>query len=170
MIQKNIIGFEKYKVTDRGDIIGTNNKILSKSKNNDGYYYVTLCKDGKNKRKTIHRLVAIHFVENTHNKPIVNHKDGNKKNNHWTNLEWCTQKENMQHAKNVLGIDFGKGKEKVIGELNGRSKLNKIQVDMIKCLNKNGFSRKDISESFNISRSHVRKIILGIKWNKSSEV
>lgn len=46
----------------------------------------------------IHRLVALAFVPNPENLPDINHKDLNKQNNHWTNLEWVTHKQNMHHA------------------------------------------------------------------------
>lgn len=53
---------------------------------------------GRRKRIFAHRLVALQFIDNPHNKPCVNHIDGNKLNNHFTNLEWCTFEENNRHA------------------------------------------------------------------------
>lgn len=69
----------------------------------NGYVYVWLNENGKGYNKRIHRLVAETFIPNPKNKPQVNHKDGNKQNNHYSNLEWCTNRENVIHAyKNKL--------------------------------------------------------------------
>lgn len=59
---------------------------------------VILCKDGSQKRKVIARLVAEAFIPNPHRKPCVNHIDHDPTNNRVSNLEWCTHKENTQHA------------------------------------------------------------------------
>lgn len=59
---------------------------------------VNLWRNNKGKYFTIHRLVAMHFIDNPNNKPIVNHIDGNKLNNNVENLEWTTYGENNQHA------------------------------------------------------------------------
>lgn len=65
------------------------------------YLLVTLYKNGDRKTLLVHRLVATAFHQNLENKPEVNHKDGNKRNNNDWNLEWNTCKENTQHAHNI---------------------------------------------------------------------
>jgi hypothetical protein len=68
-----------------------------------GYLRIQLSNNGLKKNHFVHRLVAEAFIENIENQPIVNHKDGNKKNNFYKNLEWCDNSENQLHAyKNEL--------------------------------------------------------------------
>ena len=89
---KVISGFEEFEISNAG-LIRKGEAIL-KPYNHRGYKRIKI--NGKN--KLIHRLVAEHFIPNPHNKPQVNHKDTNKKNNHDWNLEWVTNQENVQHA------------------------------------------------------------------------
>lgn len=74
-------------------------RILKPSLIGNGYPAVIITQ-GKAIRKcyTIHKLMALAFIPNPENKSSVNHKDGNKTNNHIDNLEWMTSKENVQHA------------------------------------------------------------------------
>ena len=73
-------------------------KILVPALNNNGYSYVNLCKNGKTKKEYVHRLVAMAFIENPENKPMVNHKDEVKTNNVVDNLEWCSAQENINYG------------------------------------------------------------------------
>ena len=68
-----------------------------------GYKTVDLAYPNKRKKAPIHRLVAEHFINNPYCKPCVNHIDGNKHNNHVSNLEWVTHSENEKHSYKILG-------------------------------------------------------------------
>lgn len=68
-----------------------------------GYSYVDLYfEGGKKEFWLVHRLVAKLFVQNPENLPQVNHKDGDRSNNHYSNLEWVSASENQKHAYKVL--------------------------------------------------------------------
>ena len=73
-------------------------RILKPVPNSFGYLFVNLCKDGKVKAFTVHRLVAEAFIDNPNNYKEVNHKDENKTNNIVTNLEWCDRKYNCNYG------------------------------------------------------------------------
>lgn len=108
-IWKDINGYEGlYQVSNTGKVkslVGWNGrkyvpreKILSKTKTSTGYYKVELAKCKTKKSFKVHRLVAMAFIPNEESKPHINHKDGNPLNNNVDNLEWCTPKENIEHA------------------------------------------------------------------------
>ena len=82
-------------------------RIIKPSLKKNGYLSIKLFKDGKRKYYLVHRLVAENYLTNELNFPQVNHKDANKINNHFTNLEWCTAKENILHSK-FLGLQKSK--------------------------------------------------------------
>lgn len=74
---------------------------------NNDYLQAVLCSNGKPKSFLVHRLVAIHYIDNPEDKPYVNHIDGDKQNNKVENLEWSTPSENMHHSYHVLGNTGG---------------------------------------------------------------
>lgn len=75
-------------------------KILKLQINRRGRVLVRI--GDKNKKSYIvHRIIAKTFIDNPSNLPVVNHIDGDATNNRVNNLEWCTQKENIYHSRNV---------------------------------------------------------------------
>lgn len=74
-------------------------KVMKPYPSDWGYLKTCLTRDSEYKRHIfIHRIVAIEFIPNPDNLPEVNHMDGVKTNNVWTNLEWCTNDKNLEHA------------------------------------------------------------------------
>lgn len=120
--------------------------------NRNGYLRYSIYVFGKRKFFFVHRLVLKTFnpVEGMENLQ-VNHIDGDKKNNHLENLEWCTQSENQRHAFR-MGLISRKGTKNSACKLNERD-VQDI-VDML--LAKRPY--KEISQKFNISKNTVAAI------------
>lgn len=96
---KDIIGYEGlYTIDEYGNVYDKNGRCLRPYITNKGYKAIDLFKDGIRKKYLIHRLVAMHFVPNPNNHPIVLHKDNVKLNTHYTNLKWGTYSENNSQA------------------------------------------------------------------------
>lgn len=107
-IWKDVVGYEgSYQVSNLGRVKRikhtTKNyffseRIVNQYVNMNGYMMAPLSKDGKDKHKAVHRLVAQAFIPNPNNLQCVNHKDENKQNNNVENLEWCTKKYNTNYG------------------------------------------------------------------------
>src|SRR5574344_690819 len=97
---KDVYNYEElYAVDESGNVLSKHSgKILKASIDKYGYSLVHL-RDGKNSRSAkVHRLVAIAFIPNPENKPTVDHVNGDKRNNHISNLRWATQSEQQLNA------------------------------------------------------------------------
>lgn len=113
-IWKDVIGYEgHYQVSNIGNVRSLDRKVknfkgefntLRKGRSmplhvhHKGYFKVALTKEHIFKQKFVHRLVAIAFIPNPEGKPCINHRDGNRQNNVLSNLEWCTNYENIRHS------------------------------------------------------------------------
>jgi len=99
---KDIDGYEQlYQISNTGKIKSKRSgKVLKNIMTKDGYYRICLCNGGQ-KMFLVHRLIAIHFIDNPENKPCINHINGIKSDNSIGNLEWVTHSENLIHAYNI---------------------------------------------------------------------
>lgn len=114
-----------YKVSNLGNVMsfkGKKPKLLKPFNNGKGYLQVCLRNNNKSKNFQIHRLVAQAFLQNPNNCPVINHKDENPLNNNVNNLEFCTQKYNL---------NYGTRNERVSKALTNRKDLSKtiLQFD-----------------------------------------
>jgi hypothetical protein len=162
-----LIDWDRYSVSEDGDVIplcgpkkGSPFKRMAHS---GGYHQVQLkFKDGKLQKCYLHRVVAYHFLDNPDNLPEVNHIDGDKTNNHVSNLEWCTRKGNAQHA-----LKNGLLSEKTFlpnGELNKKSKVKDSEVYAIRGMHRMGLTQKALAEHFCLDPSTVSNIVTGRTW------
>lgn len=111
--------FGKYEVSSLGGVRNSlTRRMLTQTKDKYGYCVVCLYENGKRYSVKVHRLVAKAFVENKDNKPQIDHIDGNKENNIYTNLRWVTPKENshnpITHARHVATITPPKRKKMAV--------------------------------------------------------
>jgi hypothetical protein len=126
-------------------------RILKQQVLTCGYLAISFMVGGIRKTRTIHSLVATAFIPNTYSKKEVNHIDGNKLNNHVSNLEWNTGSENMIHAFNT-GL-YKKGFDHHL------SKTTKHMLDEFLRMRSEGCTYQKIADTFNVSHTLVlRKI------------
>ncbi len=135
------------------------NKILSQRTNKQGYKVLSSRIGGRNGKpicRKVHRWVAEVFVDNPENKPFVNHDDCDKSNNYYKNLEWCTSKENVEHAiKNNLRTSL-KGFD------NPSSIFNEDDIVYIRTLYKprhKMFGTRAFAREFNVPHNTISKIV-----------
>lgn len=88
-----------FQVSSHGRVRSHRGHIMKPGLINSGYLKVDMRVRGEGVTRTVHRLVAEAFVPNPDGNPEVNHKDSNKSNNRWDNLEWVSRQENVDHAK-----------------------------------------------------------------------
>lgn len=142
-----------YTVTKDGDIINNHNgRKVKPQPNGKGYLRFSL----GGKLVFVHRLVAELYVPNPENKPQVNHKDGNKRNNSADNLEWVSNQENRNHAiKNGLHLQ---------AEACSWAKLDWGKVHFIR--NHPEISKTDLAKLFKVSRSTISAVRANKSWKE----
>ena len=152
---KDIKGYEgKYKIDQDGNIFSAGRmkgavfcypRMLKYDFTSTGYLRVTLCKDNKTKRFLIHRLVYEHFNGEIPTGMEINHKDENKLNNNFLNLEVMTSKENNHYSREKLGY-----------------KLYREDVEFIRS---SGMTTREAADTYGISLRHALRIIKCERWD-----
>ena len=159
---RDIKGYEGlYQISNLGRVKSlaraTNNqygkvdKILSTTPDTGGYLHLNLCKNGKSKPFKVHRLVALHFIDNPNNYKEVNHKDENKQNNKVDNLEWCTSKYNC---------NYGTRTKRQSEKIKGSKHPNSRKVQCITTGKKFNFI-KEAAEYYSINKDSISNCCRG---------
>jgi len=160
-VWKKIEGFENYEVSNYGNVKRLDSLVyqlgkfykykgrILKQETTRGYKRVTLSKLNITKRFLVHRLVSVYFLENTNEKPCVNHIDGNRLNNNYLNLEWVTYSENEKHSYNILG------------KINPIRKLTSEQANYVKIIGIKGKKGniKELANNYNVDVSTIYNIL-----------
>ncbi|MBD2201546.1 HNH endonuclease [Calothrix sp. FACHB-1219] len=158
----------KYFINEDGSVVKTEKIIVSQSLDQRGYKKVNVNIKGKQTIKSVHQLVALAFLGNPPG-PIgkrrdeyqVNHKDGNKVNNHYSNLEWVTCLDNIKHATEYKLFRGLKGIS------NPNSKLTDELVYQIRIRASKGESCTSIARTLNMNPTHISRVITGKCWKEA---
>ena len=152
-----IEGYEgKYEVSDSGNIRNSKGKLIGLYKNDQGYVLARLA----NPRKTVrvHRIVAKAFIQNPNSLPFVNHIDCARDNNNSSNLEWCTQWENLNHSQKLgrMQRDYWVGKRSPNANLDSKT-VAQIRTEY----SKGGVSWERLGVKFGVSKRTIGRIVSG---------
>lgn len=162
-----VVGYEDdYVVSNYGRIKRVRNSSNSKAGHTlkpltqrNGYLKVNLYDGGTMHRVPVHRLVAAAFIGPRPEGLQVNHIDGDKKNNHISNLEYVTPSENIRHGLEVLGI------QRAHGEAVYHAKLTESEVLGIRALHDLGnATHKELGEIYGVSASNIGCIVRRHTW------
>lgn len=159
VIWKELPEFNKrrYEVSNTGLVRSVRVHILKPETTNRGYLRIgTYMGNNKWDHKSVHRLVAEAFIPNPDNKPSVNHKNGIPTDNRAENLEWCTAKENAQHA-----VDTGLYP---IGIRNNKAKLTEAQVRTIRNMYKEGVPVAKLAIKYRMDESTLFDLVKYRTW------
>lgn len=150
---KKINGYDYYYASEDGKIFSNYKgkwRELKQRLNSNGYLEIDL---GKTKRLKAHRIIANAYIPNLENKPQVNHKDGNKTNNHISNLEWVTNSENQLHAWSI-GLQQKR--------LPSNAKMDFETADEIRReYRDSNISHSKLAEKYSVSKTTIGDILRG---------
>lgn len=162
-VWKDAVGYEGvYLVSNMGNIKKVGSAVnINPTLTESGYLRVCMCVKGRQKTTSVHRLVALAFINNPESKSEVNHINGVKNDNRVENLEWCTRSENMFHAIKTGLCNFGS----ISGSNSKWSKLTEKDVtEIVVMLFKGGLKYSEIAKKYGVNYTVISKIHRKIIW------
>lgn len=161
---KDISGYEGlYQVSNKGQVRSFHSglwMIMKQSVRKGGYKKIFLRKNKQRKSYFVHRLVAIAFIPNPNNLPIINHKDENPSNNCVENLEWCTSQYNMTYGtviERIRNTKFTKAIPLLMFDKHGQLKAK--FDNLTQAVEKTGFPHSNIISCYKGRINAVRGYI-----------
>ena len=157
-----------YEVSDTGLVRNKKTKqILTAIPNSSGYLRVQVYNPDKKHSEYVfvHRLVGIAFVPNPYNYPIINHKDCDYLNNASSNLEWCTQLENMQYAQLLGRMESGEDRY--------NSKLTWDEIKHIRQVyvpHSRQYGTRALARLYGISSPIISGIVNNKRWKRRDDL
>lgn len=161
---REVPGWPEYEISEYGDVrrkmaggspIAKPGRLLRPSGNR--YRYVNLHGGAGRQHISLHRLVALAFIgEPPSNSHQVAHNDGDRLNNHYTNLRYATPRENA--------ADKVRHGTQSRGEKAGPARLTEVAVRQIRALADRGVPQELIAEIFETSQSHIGRVVRGEVW------
>lgn len=161
---KEIKGYEgKYMISEDGNIVslprdcGRSSRLEERPRKQSvkrGYATCALSNNKIIKHLLVHRLVAYAFIPNPKNLPQINHIDGNKSNNHVSNLEWCDRSHNQVHARKMKLQG---------GEKTSTAKLNELCVKAIRKIYPK-LKMHELADCFGVTESTISAVINKRNW------
>lgn len=170
---RDVVGYEGlYQVSNHGRIRTTRKNgsdgrnlksvIMRPYTDEDGYKRVTLTRGRNPIQYSVHRLVAIAFIENPHSLPVINHKDCNPSNNHASNLEWCTTQYN---------VNYGDRAEKYSKKTRGENHYNNILAEEDVLFIRANYIPSDacfgqaaLARKYGVTRGTIESIVRNKSW------
>lgn len=175
---RDVIGFEgEYQVSENGQVRSLDRvhtyvdsmsrkvtrtykgKIISKREHKFGYWLVTLSSNGESSTHTVHKLVAEAWLGKRPDELMIRHLDGNPKNNHYSNLAYGNQLENMADAVKHGTVE--------VGESRYNAKLTAAIVKEIREKREAGVSQKRLADEYGLSEVYIHHLVTGKKWAKA---
>jgi len=156
-------GYQQYLVSDRGRVKKTSGEMLGLYLSSGGYVLARLARPRA--AAFVHRLVAVAFIPNPDGLPFVNHLDNDKTNNAVSNLEWCTQKQNIQHAEAQGRMQ----RNYWVGKRSPQASLSEEQVAEIRVLYATGsYSAEFLGQKYGAGKSTIGRIVRNETYRKVS--